>query len=384
VALDPKFAPAWAGLAEARSWLIRQQLAFDTTPARDALDRAVAIAPDAPETEMARGYYAYYAKGAYGEALGHFQMVQKARPSDVAALAAVGYIARRRGDWNGALEYEQRVAALDPRSPQPLWDIAGTHQQLRRFAAARQVLERALVLNPDYEAARFFQFATLWGAGDTTRLAAFVKESDGHVGAWTMGWMNRVLALNRRDYATAIRVMTTTPTANEPQRRWRLMSIALDAQVGGQRQLAVAYADSARRLAEADLKRLAGWRDVFGQLADAHGSLGLAAAVLGDKATALREGRIAAEMNNVSRDAVEGPRGAGQLAAIYLLVGERDSALSQLRYMLTIPAQFDRPGSITATAAGLRLDPLCNLLRGDPRFDALLREAAKLEREAAR
>ena len=37
VALDPRFAQAWAGLAEARSWLIRQYLAFDTTPARRAL-----------------------------------------------------------------------------------------------------------------------------------------------------------------------------------------------------------------------------------------------------------------------------------------------------------------------------------------------------------
>ncbi|HUL02213.1 MAG TPA: protein kinase [Gemmatimonadales bacterium] len=384
VALDPRFAPAWAGLAEARSWLIRQQLAFDTTPARQALDRAEALAPDAPETEMARGYYVYYGKGEYAAALRHFQAVHQARPSDIQAAAAIGFIQRRQGDWNGALESEQRVAGLDPRSPNPLWDIGGTYQQLRRFAAARQVLERALVLNPDYEAARVFMFFTLWGAGDTARLATFARESEGHVGEWSMGWMNRAVALAHRDYPTALRLMTTSRPATEPQRRWRLLYIALDAHAAGQTQLAAAYADSVRRLAEEDLRRLTGWRDVFGQLADAHANLGLAQALLGDTETALREGRIAAALNSVSRDAVEGPRGAGQLAAIYVLTGERDSALAQLHYLLTIPAQFGRPGMISGTAGALRLDPLCDPLRGDPRFAALLRDAVKLEREAAR
>src|SRR5712692_11517087 len=64
VSLDPGFAPAWAGLAAARSWLIRQYLAFDTSAARQALDRAATLAPGAPETELARGLYEYYAKGA--------------------------------------------------------------------------------------------------------------------------------------------------------------------------------------------------------------------------------------------------------------------------------------------------------------------------------
>jgi len=118
-------------------------------------------------------------------------------------------------------------------------------------------------------------------------------------------------------------------------------------------------------------------------LADAHASLGFAQALLGAKDAAVREGLIAAALNNVSRDAVEGPRGAGQLAAIYLLAGERDSAFAQLRYLLTIPAAYGRPGSVTATAAGLRLDPLWDPLHGDPRFDALVREAAAREKGLA-
>jgi serine/threonine-protein kinase len=381
VALDPRFAAAWAGLAEARSWLIRQQLAFDTTPARQALDRAEALAPHAPETDMARGYYLYYARGEYAAALGHFQAVHRARPSDNAALAAIGYILRRQGDWKSALEYEERVAGLDPRSPQPLWDIGGTHLQMRRFAAARQVLERALVLNPDYEAARIFLFSSLYASGDTARTAAFAKESEGHVDAWTRTWMSHTVAVWRRDYATAIDRMIASQPSTAPQQRWRLLFIALDAHAAHRSQLVAVYADSVRRQAQDDIKRLSGWNDVFGQLADAHASLGVAQALLGATDAAVREGVIAAALNNVSRDAVEGPRGAAQLAAIYLLAGQRDSAFAQLRYLLTIPAAFARPSVITATAAGLRLDPLCDPLRRDPRFDALVRDATNLERE---
>jgi hypothetical protein len=244
------------------------------------------------------------------------------------------------------------------------------------------VLERALVLNPDYEAARVFLFFSLFGEGDTARAAAFAKESEGHVSAWITSWMNRTVAAWRRDYGSAIGLMTASRPTTGPQQRWRQLFIALDAHAAGRGQIAAAYADSVRRQAEDDIKRLTGWRDVFGQLADAHASLGLAQALLGAKDAAVREGVIAAALNNVSRDAVEGPRGAGQLAAIYVLAGERDSAFAQLHYLLTIPAAYGRPGSVTATAAGLRLDPLWDPLRGDPRFAALVRKAAAREREA--
>jgi eukaryotic-like serine/threonine-protein kinase len=381
VALDPRFAQAWAGLSQAQSWLIRQGLAYDTTPARRALDRAESLAPDAPETELARGFYLYYAKGEYAAALEQFRAVERARPSDGAAVAAVGYIMRRQGDWRGALERGLRMTALDPRDPNALWDLGGTYLFLRRFAAADRVLERALILAPDYEVARVFQFAIRCSAGDTARAATVVSEAGNNVTPWMAAWMQSHLALLRRDYPGAVRVMTAARPINLPEQRGRLILLALAYHAAGQARAAAAYADSMRQQADADERRLAARRDVFGVLADVHGHRGIADALLGRNEEAVKEGRIAAELNPVSRDATEGPRSTAQLAAIYVLIGNREAALDRLRYLTSVLSSHWRPGPSIITAAVLRLDPLWDPLRGDPRFETLVREEAARERE---
>jgi len=379
--LDPRFAQAWAGLAEAESWLIRQGLAYDTTPARRALDRAESLAPDAPETELARGFYQYYAKGEYAAALEHFRAVERARPSDAGAVAAIGYIMRRQGDWRGALEHGLRMTELGPRDPNSLWDLAGTYMWLRRFAAANRALERALIIYPDYEVARIFLFASLISTGDTARAATVAREAEGQVSPWTAALLQSEVARMRRDYAGAIRLLTEARPVNPPQHRARLLLLALIYHAAGQAGPTAAYADSVRRQAEDDVRRLAGWRDVFGGLADVHGHLGLAHALLGHSQEAVKEGQIAVALNPVSRDAIEGPRSSAQLAGIYVLLGDHDAALERLRYLTTILATHWRPGPSTMTAAVLRLDPLYDPLRGDPRFVALVRDAAARERE---
>jgi len=383
VALDPRFAQAWAGLVAARSWLIRQYLAYDTTPARRALDRAESLAPDAPETELARGFYEYYAKGDYGAALKHFRAVERARPSDAGAVQAIGYILRRQGDWRGALEHGLRITELDPRDPSALWDLGGTYLWLRRFAPANRALERALILYPDYESAIVFLFASRFSSGDTALAAKVAKDAVGHVNPWTAAWMQGEMALLRRDYPSAIRLMTESRPINAPQQRSRLLLIALAYHAAGQTRATAVYADSVRQEAEADVRRLAGWRDVFGGLADIHGYLGLAHALLGHKEAAVKEGQIAVELNPVSRDAIEGPRSVAQLAAIYVLVGDRDAAFDRLQFLTTVLSTHWRPGPSLTTAGVLRLDPLWDPLRGDPRFDPLVRDEAAREREGA-
>ena len=379
VALDPQFGAAWAGLAESRSWLIRMDLAYDTMPALNALQKAEALAPRAPETEMARGFYRYYAIGQYAPALTHFQAVQSARPSDVPSIAAISYILRRQGDWNGALQQELRVAELDPRDPAALWDLGGTYLQLRRWGETRQVLERALVLYPDYEAARTFLFGALVMSGDTARAAAFAKESQGHVSAWTTATMDVAIAYFRRDYPTTLHLLEMSRPTTDPQARARLLLLSLTSYVAGNARLTQIYTDSSRARMEADLRRQAGTADVFGRLADLHAQLGLAYALLGRKTEALAEGRKAVELNPVSRDGVEGPRSVAQLAAICLLTGDRDQAFERLHYLTTIPTSGLRAGPAAVTAAVLRLDPLYDPLRGDPRFAALIKDVAARE-----
>jgi len=79
---------------------------------------------------------------------------------------------------------------------------------------------------------------------------------------------------------------------------------------------------------------------------------------------ALAECRRAVELLPISRDALEGPEYAKNLALVYAWAGERDRAIEQLSALAKMP-----PGP---SYGELKLDPVWNDLRGDPRFEKIV------------
>ena len=96
---------------------------------------------------------------------------------------------------------------------------------------------------------------------------------------------------------------------------------------------------------------------------------------LGRKTDAITEGRRACELLPVSKDSWEGPIYVTNIALIYVWLGEKDLAFEQLA------SSVKTPGGITY--GQLKLDPEWDSLRGDPRFDALLKSAAASQKSAA-
>jgi tetratricopeptide (TPR) repeat protein len=97
--------------------------------------------------------------------------------------------------------------------------------------------------------------------------------------------------------------------------------------------------------------------------------LGMVDAGLGRKEEAIREGRRACELLPMSKDAVDGVAFVVNLAQIYAWSGEKDLAIEQLRAALKVPNDLHY--------GELRLHPLWDPLRGDPRFETLMEEAKK-------
>ena len=95
-----------------------------------------------------------------------------------------------------------------------------------------------------------------------------------------------------------------------------------------------------------------------------HGSLGIAYAGLGRKADAVSEGKRALALLPIAKEAYRGAFHVEEMARIYVMVGERDAAVEQLEYLMSIP--FD------LAAPGLRLDPAWDALRDHPRFQKLV------------
>jgi hypothetical protein len=101
--------------------------------------------------------------------------------------------------------------------------------------------------------------------------------------------------------------------------------------------------------------------------AQRHALLGLALAYLGRKEDAMREGEWGGALAPIHKDAFSGPYVQHQLVRIYILVGEPEKALDQLKPLLNVP-YFLSPG-------WLKIDPNFDPLRNNPRFQKLVASA---------
>jgi hypothetical protein len=93
---------------------------------------------------------------------------------------------------------------------------------------------------------------------------------------------------------------------------------------------------------------------------------------LGDKAAALALSERAMAAVPIEKDAMAGPVPIEIFARVAAQVGEPDRAIAALQKLLSIP--YDGAVSVPLTAALLRLDPMFDSLRNDPRFQKLCEE----------
>src|SRR5438067_12154739 len=155
VELDPKFALAWAGLAQTHVWDCNYateggQKGFNAhlAAAREALERALALEPDLPDALFARSMiqtnFDYDWKGA-GETL---RKALALAPQDPALLMEAGNLASARGETTQGLDFFRRAVAFDPVNAQARAFLAGNLSELGRQKEARAEYAREIELNP--------------------------------------------------------------------------------------------------------------------------------------------------------------------------------------------------------------------------------------------
>jgi tetratricopeptide (TPR) repeat protein len=98
------------------------------------------------------------------------------------------------------------------------------------------------------------------------------------------------------------------------------------------------------------------------------GELAVAEAGLGQNEDALRHAHHAAEMLPPSVDAVLGPSCEMRLAQVLAMTGDRDGAFDKLAKLVKLPFGLNY--------GDLKLNPMWDDFRGDPRFDRILGESA--------
>jgi TolB-like protein/Tfp pilus assembly protein PilF len=372
---DPSFFDAYCQLAYAHESLYAVQ-GVDHTPARLALAEAAVQAatrlrPDAAETHLARALYLYYGLRDYAGALAELEIARRALPNDPRLFELTGYILRRRGQQEEGLQNLERAAELDPRNFYTLQQIALSYQSLGRYAEAIAALDRALVIVPDNAETRAIraEYYVYWKA-DTRPLHqtidATLAQGPGAIASVASSWFTYALA--ERDPAAAERALVAL--GDNPC--WGESPIILSRSFG-EGLLARMTKDEARARTAFEAARAQQEKIVQAQpdYGPALCILGLIDAALGRKDLALDEGRRAMALTPLEKDVNNGSLVLQYFAITAAWAGEKELALQQLEAGLRAPQ-----ASLMLSYGALKLSPVWDPLRGDPRFEQIVQSLA--------
>jgi TolB-like protein/DNA-binding winged helix-turn-helix (wHTH) protein/Tfp pilus assembly protein PilF len=365
---DPDFALAEAGLARAHMQMYF--FAPDRTNARlaeakTAADRALALQPGLGQGHYALGLYYYWGHRDYARATTQLALARQALPNSATVELLIAAVARRQGHWDEAVALFHAATVLDPHSEFAFNQLGVTYQSLRRHAEADKAFASALEVSRNPGGERMAQvFNELMWKGDLeplrTTLAGIAPGSEAYAGNVAAMYFERSLA---RDYAGAIKVAEADKAESwsDPDNIAlpRDLYLAWALQGAGEADKAASAFTS---VAERSSAALADRPDD----ADLHIALAFAYAGLGQKTEAVAEGERAVALMPISGDALTGADMLAHQAQLYMRLGQPDQAIPLLERVMSMPTGMILSGAL------LRLDPIWDPLRDDPRFKALL------------
>ena len=370
VARDPSFFDAYCQLAFTHGWLYWDWL--DHTSARLALAEAAVQAaarlnPNAGETHLARAQNLYWGYLDYDGAFAELEFARQTLPNDARVFALAGAIQRRQGRWEETTRNFEHAFDLNPRDRELVNNVGTNYWWLRRYAKERSALNRLLAVEPSNVQAKvdlaYIEYGEKADIRPLHQLIHSIRATNpGALPHWPNYWLG--CALVERNVAAAengLVAIGRNPISlgdsvefNRPFIVGVLARMTNDG-AGAQAAFTAARAEQ-EKIVEAQPNFAQGL--VF---------LGLIDAGLGRKEEALREGRRAAELLPVEKDALEGMIVAKYLAMIAAWVGDKDLACQQLASIIRRPSVL--------SYGDLKLLPFWDPLRGDPRFEKIVEEA---------
>jgi serine/threonine protein kinase/predicted Zn-dependent protease len=363
----PSFFDAYCQLAGAHDRIYF--LAFDHTPARlklaqTAIQLVQRLRPESGDTHLALAQHYYYAYRDYGRARQELVLAHLTLPNESRIPLLAGYIDRREGRWEKALEEMMQALELSPRDFSVLQQIALTYEALGRYKEMAATLDRVLAMAPkDVQSRVRRALVDLENRADPkafhTAIDAILMEDPNASLCFVNPWL--FLVLRAPDPAAAQRALFNMTGCGCFDENIPFPSGWCEGQLAkwhGNESAALSAFNSARNELSQKVQKQPDY-------AAALCALGVIDAVLENKEDAIREGERAVELMPVSKNAIEGATLVRYLAVIYAWTGEKDRAIQRLAETTYLPGSHISYGY-------LQLHPLWDPLRGDPRFQAIV------------
>ncbi len=364
--LDPEFAPARARLALSHMEIA---LRYDTTQARRDQGRleaeaALRLWPKLSEAHEALVSY-WDLAGEPARAFDELQLAIADAPNRGYLHLRLGLRLRRMGRWEEAVSEFEHAIRLDPDRAAGHTTAAVTFSRMRRYEDAVKHWDRVIALDPSGDPTphiiRGHAFLRLEGSVDSLEAALTRVPASRDDRGMTTFARYTVLRIQRRP-ADAIRLLDG---AQHPiswdevlYRPVTLLRAPMLRDIGDHAGSRESYEAARAMLVESVA--------AHPEEPSIRIALSLAYAGLGRRAEAIREARQAIAIAPLVTDNVRATAAMGGAIEVFAQLGEHDAALELLELLLAIPA--GREVSVPL----LKIDPMFDPLRGDPRFGAMM------------